>query len=315
MATILITGGTGMIGKAIAKALLEKNYKVIILTRKLRDKRYGIKDAQNESLIANPVSHIAFAQWNIHEQTINEKAIQQADHIIHLAGANIAEKRWTQKRKKEIVDSRVKSSELLVKALKEIPNKVQSVISASAIGWYGKDPAKGNRGFTETDPPANNFLGETCRQWEESLQPVTGLGKRLVLLRTGIVLSKDEGALKVFEKPMQFGIAAILGNGKQVISWIHIDDLVRMYISAVENENMNGVYNAVAPNPVTNKELVIQLARSGKRFYIPVYVPSFILKLILGELSIEVLKSTTVSAEKIQQSGFVFRYPGIKSFL
>lgn len=291
-----------MVGKALGQALLEKGYHVIILTR----------DGNRKSAAAN----LSYAVWNVEEQTIDRSAIEKADHIIHLAGAGVADKRWTKKRKQEIVDSRVKSSQLIVDSLKAIPNKVKTVVSASAIGWYGADPVVPNpTPFDETNPSDSEFLGDTCRQWEESIEPVTQSGKRLVKLRIGIVLSKDGGALKEFIRPLKFAVAAILGNGKQIISWIHIDDLVRMFIAVIENEKMNGVYNAVAPNPVSNKELTLTLAKSRKKFYIPVYVPSFVLKVILGEMSVEVLKSATVSSNKIQQSGFEFRFAGIKEAL
>ena len=293
-----------MIGKALTEALLEKNYKVIILSRKVASQQ-----PINENLL--------YAEWDIPNQIIDKAAIERADYIIHLAGAGIADKRWTKKRKQEIVDSRVKSGELLTKTLQEIPNKVKAVISASAIGWYGADPVIPNpKPFTEDDPADSSFLGETCKQWEESTEPVTQLGKRSVKLRTGIVLSKQGGALKEFEKPLRFGIAAILGNGRQVYSWIHIDDLVRLYITAIEDDNMRGAYNAVTPKPVSNKELTLQLARTKKgSFFIPVYIPSFALKIALGEMSIEVLKSATVSCDKIHYSGFTFLYPTIEAAL
>ena len=293
-----------MIGKALTEALLEKNYKVIILSRKVASQQ-----PINENLL--------YAEWDIPNQIIDKIAIERADYIIHLAGAGIADKRWTKKRKQEIVDSRVKSGELLTKTLQEIPNKVKAVISASAIGWYGADPVIPNpKPFTEDDPADSSFLGETCKQWEESTEPVTQLGKRSVKLRTGIVLSKQGGALKEFEKPLRFGIAAILGNGRQVYSWIHIDDLVRLYITAIEDDNMRGAYNAVTPKPVSNKELTLHLARTKKgSFFIPVYIPSFALKIALGEMSIEVLKSATVSCDKIHYSGFTFLYPTIEAAL
>jgi uncharacterized protein (TIGR01777 family) len=301
MATILITGGTGMIGRALTRTLIEKDYKVIILTRKTPDAQYGNK--------------VAYAEWDIRKQTIAPEAISSADHIIHLAGANVGDKRWTDKRKKEIVDSRVKSGELLVKALKEIPNKVKTVITSSGIGWYGPDPVVPNpRPFKENDPHYHDFLGETCKEWEGSLDPVTTIGKRLIKFRTGIVLSHKGGALKEFEKPLRFRFATILGSGKQVTSWIQIDDLAQLYIYAIEKEHINGVYNAVSPHPVTNKELIFALARAKKGgFYIPFPVPAFMLKLVLGEMSIEVLKSATVSADKIQKEGFSFQYPDLKN--
>jgi uncharacterized protein len=304
MATILITGGTGMIGKALTDALLEKNYKVIILSRQI-----SVQQAE--------IRNLSFAQWNINSQQIDKEAISSADYIIHLAGAGVADKRWTKKRKKEIVESRVKSGELIVKALQEIPNNIKAVISASAIGWYGADPVIPNpKPFREDDPADAEFLGETCKVWEESLEPIKKMGKRLVKLRTGIVLSNEGGALKEFKSPLRFGVAAILGNGKQVISWIHMDDLVRLYIAAIEDQNMNGVYNAVAPDPVSNKELTLQLARIQKgKFFIPVHVPSFVLKMVLGEMSIEILKSATVSCDKIHYCGFVFFYPSIEAAL
>jgi uncharacterized protein (TIGR01777 family) len=304
MATILITGGTGLIGKALTNALLEKNYKVIVLSRQTSDQQAR-------------TNNLSFASWDINRQQIDKAAVENADYIIHLAGAGVADKRWTKKRKKEIVDSRVKGSELIVKALKEVPNNVKAVISASAIGWYGADPVIPNpTPFREDDPNDNAFLGETCKLWEESLKPITKMGKRLVKLRTGIVLSKDGGALKEFKNPLRFGVATILGNGKQMISWIHIDDLVRLYMAAIGDQNMNGVYNAVAPVPVSNKKLTLQLAWVQKgNFFIPVHVPSFILKMVLGEMSVEVLKSATVSCDKIHYGGFVFLYPSIEAAL
>jgi uncharacterized protein (TIGR01777 family) len=301
MKTVLITGGTGLIGSAITRSLLDKNYQVIILTR---------QTGNRQPVTGNP----SYAEWNINNQTIDKDVIAKADYIIHLAGAGVTEKRWTQKRKQEIVDSRVKSGELIVRALAQNENQVKAVISSSAIGWYGSDPSIPNtQPFKEEDPADTSFLGTTCQQWEQSIEPVTKPGIRLVKFRTGIVLSKEGGAFKEFIKPLRFGIAVVLGNGKQIISWIHINDLVKMYVNAIEDENLTGVYNAVAPNPVSNKELTLQLAKAMRgRFFIPVYVPSFILKWALGEMSIEVLKSTSVSCNKMQYTGYDFLYPSIQ---
>jgi uncharacterized protein (TIGR01777 family) len=164
--------------------------------------------------------------------------------------------------------------------------------------------------------PDDEFLGQTCRLWEESVQPLNQTGKRLVKLRIGIVLSNDGGALPEFKKPVRFGIAGVLGSGKQVVSWIHIEDLCRMFIFAMENEDIQGVYNAVAPTPVSNKELTLLLAEKMKgRFFVPLHVPALALKIGIGQLSEEVLKSATVSAEKIRTAGFTFLYPSIECAL
>ncbi|HPH24992.1 MAG TPA: DUF1731 domain-containing protein, partial [Chitinophagaceae bacterium] len=186
----------------------------------------------------------------------------------------------------------------------------------SAIGWYGPDPSLHSNGFEETDAPYSDYLGNTCKLWEESIEPITQQNIRLVKLRTGIVLSTKGGALKEFLNPIKMGITAILGNGKQIISWIHIDDLCNQFIYAIEHENMQGSYNAVAPNPVNNRRLTLSIAKKVKgKFYIPIYVPSFMLKIILGEMSIEVLKSTTVSSKKIEIAGFNFKYKTIDAAL
>src|SRR6187399_2242218 len=244
METVLITGGTGMIGKALTQALTERGFNVIILTRHINNQQ---KTKDNK---------LSYAIWDVEKQTIDKDAFVKADYIIHLAGASVAEKRWTKKRKQEIVSSRVDSGKLIVDSLKKLPNKVKTVISATAIGWYGPDKNDANK-FTEDDPSSNDFLGQTCKQWEIAIEPVSFLGKRLVKIRIGIVLSNEGGAYVEFKKPLKFALATILGNGIQVVSWIHIDDLVRAILFAMENEKMEGVYNAVAPHPVSNKELVL----------------------------------------------------------
>jgi uncharacterized protein (TIGR01777 family) len=301
MSTILITGGTGLIGTALTQYLLEKKYRVIIVTR------YPGRFTGKENL--------GYAAWDVDKGIIDPAAISAADHIIHLAGAGVADKRWTPKRKEEIRNSRVNSGNLICKVLNELPNNVRTVVSASAIGWYGPDPVIPNPDpFTEEDAAATDFLGTTCLEWERSVHPVTGLGKKLVILRTGVVLSTRGGAFPSFRKPLKFGFATILSKGNQVLSWIHINDLVRLYVAAVEEVNIEGIYNAVAPNPVSNKTLTLELAKktNGKSF-LPIHVPAPLLKLVLGEMSVEVLKSATVSSAKIKQTGFQFAFPSIKS--
>lgn len=301
MKTVLVTGGTGLVGQALSKALMAKGYKVIVLSRSLHNKE--------------AVGTLQYALWNVNKQEIDIEAIEAADYIIHLAGAGVVEKKWTDAYKKEILQSRTESSRLLVESLKKNKNKVQTVVSSSAIGWYGEDSSP-LKPFTETDEADVSFLGQTCKYWEDSIEPVTNLGIRLVKLRTGIVLSNEGGALAEFIKPIRLGIAAILGSGKQMVSWIHIDDLCRMYIAAIENNEIQGSYNAVAPLPVSNATLTIQLAKIMKgNFYITAHVPAFILRLMMGERSTEILKSTTVSCNKILETGFVFNFKTIEMAL
>ncbi len=302
MANILITGGTGMVGRALTQLLIAKGHQVTILTR-------------NPASSSNP--NISYHQWDIPNGTIDPKAIGQADHIIHLAGAGVADKRWNKARKKEIVDSRIQSGELLVHALNTIPNQVQSLVSASGIGWYGPDTAKSlDKGFMEDAPADKAFLGETCKLWENAVAPIAAMGKRLVIFRLGIVLSNDGGAMIEFKKPVKFGIATILGSGKQIISWIHIKDLCNLMLQAIDEPQFNGIYNAVAPETVTNKNLMLLLAKKMKgSFYLSFHVPAFLLKLVLGEMSIEVLKSAKVNSFKIQAAGFKHQYPTIDQAL
>ena len=311
METVIITGGTGLVGTALSKLLVQNGYAVVLLSRSIPALAEDAPSGNVES------SAIRKAYWDPAKKQIDKLAIEQADYIINLAGAGVAEKRWTPARKKEILESRVQSGQLLVKALREIPNKVKAVINASAIGWYGADVKENNSAaFTEADPADIGFLGNACLQWEDSIKPVTELQKRLVILRIGIVLSNEGGALAEFKKPLRLGVAAILGNGRQIISWIHIDDLCRLFLYALKQQDLSGIYNAVAPEPVSNAELTIQLAKKKNgRLFIPVKVPAIALKMILGEMSVEVLKSATVSSRKIESSGFEFLYPSINKAL
>jgi uncharacterized protein (TIGR01777 family) len=302
MARIVITGGTGMVGAALANMLVKAGHQVTILSRKIPRK-------------ANPA--YAYALWDPSKGTLDAAVVSDTDFIINLAGANVAEKRWTAARKQEILKSRVDGATTIVQALKQNPNQVKGVISASAIGWYGKDTTTSLvSGFQESDAADDSFLGDTCRQWEQSMKPVEEMNKRLVILRIGIVLDRSGGALPAFLQSLRFRVAGILGNGSQIISWIHLFDLCQMILFAMENEEINGVFNAVSPHPVSNEQFNRVLA--GYLYgdaYIKLPVPAPVLQLLLGEMSIEVLKSTTVSSLKIRQAGFVFRYPGLLNAL
>lgn len=302
MPVVMITGGTGLIGKALTQYLVDKGYAVIILTRKLPA---GLPASEK----------IEYAVWDIERGYIDKEALQKTDYIIHLAGAGVMNKKWTPAYKKEIIGSRVESGKLIVQLLAQTPTKVKAVISCSAIGYYGpdKNPAVP---FTETDVADTSFLGETCRLWEEAVQPVSQLNKRLTILRIGIVLDKHGGALKEFMFPLKFRVAAIMGNGKQIMSWVHINDLCRMFLFAIENENIQGTYNAVSPNPVSNKIFMQLLGKiKWNKFFLTLPVPSFMLKLLLGGRSIEILKSAMVSSKKIENAGFSFQFSNVEKAL
>jgi len=301
MQTVLITGGTGMVGTSLTQLLLSKGYQVIVLTRQPR--------------VSN-VPNLSYAVWDIDKGYIDPSAIQNADTIVHLAGAGVADKRWSKKRKQEIEDSRVMSGALLVKYLTAHTHQVKTVVTASAIGWYGPDTEQSLQyGFTETDPVDAAFLGDTCKQWEDSVKPIETLGIRLVTLRIGIVLNKQGGALAEFIKPAKFGLATIFGTGNQMVSWIHQNDLCKMILFGIQTASLKGVYNAVSPDPTSNKDLIIAITKKLRGFYLPIPVPAFLLNIMLGEMSIEILKSAKVSSNKIQEADFKFDYPTLNSAL
>ncbi len=297
MRSILITGGTGLVGKELCKQLVAKGYKVIVLSRK-KEQTPG-----NEN--------ISFAYWNVAKREIDKNALQAADAVIHLAGAGVMDKKWTRDYKNQILSSRVDTIKFILDELNKITHKVKVLISASAIGWYGEDTVPPHF-FKEDEKADAGFLGMVCSAWEAAADEALHAGIRVCKLRTGIVLASEGGAYKEFKAPLKFGIAGILGSGKAVVSWIHLEDLCRQYIFALENERMMGSFNAVAPNPVSNKTLILKTAKAVKgNFYIAMHVPAAVIKLILGERSVEILKSTTVSADKIVTAGFDFNYPVI----
>lgn len=300
MSLILMTGGSGLIGTNLTRHLAQRGHEVVILTRnrKLKSTDAGI----------------TYSYWAPQKGIIDVSVLQNCDHIIHLAGAGVMDKKWTDEYKQVIVDSRTKTARLLVDKLRETSNKVKTFVSASAIGYYGRDSQNQSKeSFTENDLPAKDFLAQTCFKWEAASQGVEDLGIRRVILRQGVVLSDRGGAYKEFKMPLKFGVATIFGAGKQMISWVHIDDLSKMYSSVIENEHFKGVYNAVAPAPVPQKKFMVSLGEKVRgKFFITIHVPVVILRLMLGERSIEILKSATVSARKIREAGFKFLYPELR---
>jgi uncharacterized protein (TIGR01777 family) len=226
--------------------------------------------------------------------------------IVHLAGAGVADKRWTPTRKKEILDSRVQSTRLLYQTLKEKKHSVKNIVSASAIGYYGFGLS--DQLFTEECPPATDFLASVTTEWEKEVDAIRELEIRVVKIRIGIVLSNKGGALKEMARPIQFGVGAPLGTGQQVMSWIHIDDLCEMFCKAIQDRSLAGAYNGVAPNPVTNAELTKAIASILKKpLWLP-NVPPFVLRLLVGEMADIVVNGSKVSAEKILATRFKFQY-------
>lgn len=292
---ILLTGSTGLLGKQLIAALQEKGYTIVQLSRTPKQQP-GVKTFL----------------WDVAKGEIDENCIDGVDLIIHLAGAAIAEKRWTDARKQEIVKSRTESIRLIYDLMKRKPHQVKRVISAGGISFYGDC---GDELLKEEHPAANTFLGDCCVQWEKAVDEGRAFGLSTLHFRTGVVLTKSGGALPQLAMPIKFGFGAPLGSGKQYMPWIHQQDVTDMYVHAVENEELTGVYNMVAPNPVTNAQLTKAVAKQLKRpLWLP-KVPEFIIKLMFGEMAVVVLDSIRASPLKIEQTGFVFMFPTVESAL
>ena len=290
---ILITGGSGLIGTHLTRLLLEKGFEVVHLSR---------SPGKTDSLVK-------VYKWDINKGYIDSEAFEDVQCIIHLAGADVAEERWTEERKEVILNSRTASAALLRKWLAHNSNTVTTLLSPSGIAYYGTDA--GSRLLTEESKPGNDFLAEVTKAWEKSADEIGELGIRTVKFRIGIVLSNKGGALVELARPIKWGVAVPLGSGDQVMSWIHIDDLCEMFIFGLESKEMTGVFNAVAPNPVTNKVFTEQTAKVLHRPAFLPPVPGILLKLALGEKASIVLDGANVSPAKVVEEGFSFRYPNL----
>ncbi|MCQ9633799.1 TIGR01777 family oxidoreductase [Chryseobacterium sp. WG23] len=291
---VLITGASGMIARELAKKL-ENEYSLRFLTRK--------KKHDNEY------------EWDITKKTIEESSLENVSHIIHLAGANISEKRWTDERKKELISSRVDSAALLQNTLKKKGIKLKSFISASGINFYGTQTTE--KIYTEEDQPGNDFLSEVVVLWERAADHFEehNLAERVVKIRTAVVLSEKDGALKKMVPPIQYCIGSPLGSGKQYMPWIHIEDICSMYEFALSHSSVHGAYNAVSPQHTTNSELTGKIAEVLKKPLLMPNVPAFVLKLLFGELATAILEGSRASSQKIQDAGFQFKFPDLKEAL
>ena len=292
---VLITGGSGMIGKRLTALLLQEGYAVTHLSRS--------KKADNVKTFF----------WDPYRKEMDNNALENVDAIVHLAGAGVAEKRWNEKWKKEILASRTETTRFLKEMLERQPNSVTTFISSSGISYYGLENS--HTGFMESDPAGTDFMASVTIDWEAEADKISGHGRRVVKLRTGVVLGRDSIALNKLAMPVKFFVGAPIGTGNQYFNWIHIDDLCAIYIKAIRDVSMTGAYNAVAPHPVTNREMTKEIAVALKRpLWLPP-VPGFVVRIIAGQVAEVVLKGARVSSEKIESAGFQFQFTSIDAAL
>jgi uncharacterized protein (TIGR01777 family) len=294
---VLITGGSGFVGKQLTVVLIDSGYTVSILSRSKR---------------TNAVD-IFYYTWDIENQLIEEEAVLKAVYVIHLAGANIAEKRWTEKRKEIVINSRKRSAELILSVVKKHNKKLEAFISASGIGIYGA--VNGEAICTENSRPADDFLGMVCQMWEAAADQFAQLGIRTVKVRTGLVVGKNDGFLNKLTPIFKLRLGSALGSGKQYMPWIYVEDLCDIYLEALKNPNMSGAFNAAINDNTTNDIFSKTLAKVyGYPIWLP-NVPAFLLKLVMGEMSKLVLTGRRVSSDKIEGIGFNFKHRNLEDTL
>ena len=291
---VLISGGSGFVGKHLTNLLIEKGYTVSILSR--------TKKSNSGSVF--------YYTWNVEKQIIDKEAVFNADYIIHLAGENIAGKRWSRERKEAIITSREESAKLIYGVVKKQVKKPEAFISASGVGIYGA--ISGQAICTEDQKPANDFLGLTCQKWEAVCDEFQRDGIRTVKVRTGLVLGKNDGFLEKLKPIFKFKLGSALGSGSQYMPWIHIDDLCAIYLEAIENSGMTGAYNAAITDDTTNSSFSTTFAKVyGYKIWLP-NVPAFLLKLLLGEMAKLLLTGRRVSNEKIKLVGYTFKWKNLE---
>lgn len=298
MKKILITGGTGFVGKQLIPFLVEKGYSIHVLTRKPS---------------ANSLKNICFFQWDIERQYIDKKAFEGVEILINLTGANIGEKRWTEQRKKEIIDSRIKSIDLFYQYISENKFNINIFISSSAIGFYGAVTT--DKTFAETSESGNDFLASVCQKWEDAALKFNDLGIRTIILRKGVILGKDGGMVKKLSPLAKLGINVSLGSGEQYLPWIDIRDLVRLYDFILSNTQLKGIFNGVATEQITMNDFSKVLLKSfGKKSFLP-NAPAFVIRLLFGEMAVMLLEGSKVSNEKLESTGFYFEFDTIEKSL
>ena len=298
MKSILITGGTGLIGSKLLDSIDKSVYNVYVLTRKKSFKENGVN----------------YINWDPENSILDISHIKNLYSVINLAGESIDGSRWTSNYKRKILDSRVNSTRLLFNKVKEMKELPKSFISASATGFYEVNT---DNPQAETDLPGNNFLSDVVQQWEKEILKFKDLGLRTTTFRIGLVLSKDGGVLKRLYPIFKFFLGVPIGSGKQMISWIHESDMIGLINMAIESNKLEGVYNAVAPEIITNTEFTKSLLKSLNRFSYPsiIKAPSFIVRILFGEQSDLVLNGLNISSEKIMQSNYKFKFTKLSSAL
>lgn len=287
---VLITGASGLLGQALQKSFKDKGYDMLLASR---------KEPEDDR-------HI---QWSIEDGFTDPEKLEGVDVVVHLAGENVSGLRWTDEKKKAIRDSRVLGTRNVVDAISKLKKKPKTFIASSAIGFYGE---RGDEEVVESSAAGDNFLAGVCKEWEAESRRAEDAGIRTVLLRTGIVLSKDGGALATMLLPFKMGVGGVVGSGKQWMSWISLDDEIAIINYCIENDNIRGAVNAVAPNPVTNQEFTKTL---GEVLYRPTFLPlpEFAVSMIFGEMGDALLlASTKVVPKRLEDAGFEFKYPELK---
>lgn len=299
MKKILITGATGSIGKKLVNKLSADGHQLTIFTRDINKAKEIVPEA-NE-----------FVEWNYKHPEKWKSELEEKDIIIHLAGANLGDRRWNASFKEKAYNSRVLSTKNLVSAINSLKIKPQLFISPSAVGYYGD---RGEELLTETSAPANDFLAKLCIDWENETAEVENSGIRRVSVRTGLVLSKNEGLIKKFYLPFKLFVGGPLGNGEQWFPWLHIDDIVNIYSHIIYNDNIKGPLNAASPGIVRMNEFANVLGKVLKR---PSFfkVPKFALRIIAGELGEHAIDSQRISVEKLLNSGYKFKYGNLEEAL
>lgn len=296
---IIITGATGLIGSRLSRALITKGYEVIIFTRRKRANKSGI------------TSKINFVEWDFYKPVTWQTYLDNCYAVIHLAGASIAGKRFTESYKKKVIDSRILSTGKIVEAMASVKNRPLVFLCASGVNFYGD---RGNDILTESTSPGNDFLANVCKSWEGEASKAEALGIRRVSVRTSPVLSIEGGVLKQIIPLFRFYLGASLGNGNQWFPWIHVDDIVNIYLFALENEIVSGSVNAASPHSVTMNEFAVIL---GEVLHRPSFfkVPKYVLRAAIGEAADFITASLKVIPQKLEEAGFQFNFPLLRPAL